>query len=62
MLASVTPLRFVRWLKQVEKRARKMDNPYMVSGRYLLDFFEAKLRASTSSLFEELRRKVFLLP
>lgn len=35
-----------------------MDNPLMVSGRLLLDFFEAKHRAWASSLFEDVCHKV----
>ena len=39
-------------------RVRKMDNPFMVSALYLLDFFEAKYLAWSSSIFDELHRKV----
>lgn len=35
-----------------------MDNPFMVSALYLLDFFEAKYQAWSSSIFDELHRKV----
>lgn len=42
-------------------RVRKMDNPFMVSARYLLDFFEAKYLAWSSSIFDELHRKVSLV-
>ncbi|CAN0317179.1 unnamed protein product, partial [Ectocarpus fasciculatus] len=35
-----------------------MDNPFMVSARYLLDFFEAKYLAWSSHHFDELYRKV----
>ncbi|CAN0048684.1 unnamed protein product, partial [Hapterophycus canaliculatus] len=35
-----------------------MDNPFMVSARYLMDFFEAKHLAWSTSHFEELRGKV----
>lgn len=35
-----------------------MDNPFMVSARYLLDFFEAKYLAWSSCHFDELYRKV----
>ncbi|CAB1108709.1 unnamed protein product [Ectocarpus sp. CCAP 1310/34] len=39
-------------------RVRKMDNPFMVSARYLLDFFEAKYLAWSSCHFDELYLKV----
>ena len=35
-----------------------MDNPFMVSCMYLLDFFETKSSAWSSSLFDHLREKV----
>lgn len=35
-----------------------MDSPHMVSGRCLLDFFEAKHEAWASGLFNELRERV----
>ncbi|CAM9997641.1 unnamed protein product, partial [Ascophyllum nodosum] len=43
--------------KRSERRVRKMDNPFMVSGMYLLDFFETKQKAWASSLFVDVRKK-----
>lgn len=43
---------------QKEQRVRKMDNPFMVSGQHLLDFFEIKQKAKALSLFANVCRKV----
>ena len=58
VLSCVCACFFGAFWQTSELRVRKMDNPFMVSCLYLLDFFETKYSAWSSSLFDHLREKV----